>query len=245
LVPGDFFVVPTASFRILYVFIYRVREPGIAQHYCCEDRNSLYTAFVLGHSGHAAGPAFMKGTVQIGISLALMAAIGFIMLAVLPRNPRTTARIPSKLRSHFLPLLEGFRALERRGGIFKAALLSAAIWLCITSQLWCFTRAYLDLFPFSGLLLLMVLTVVGVAILTPAGVGGFQSFMSIALVRLFSQYLSPNDSHSQAAGISNGTCLASMGPVLILGLVLLNYEGLSLGWMTRIAPPNARGGENT
>lgn len=38
---------------------------------------------------------------------------------------------------------------------------------------------------------------------------------------------------------------ASMGPVLILGLVLLNYEGLSLGWMTRIAPPNARGGENT
>jgi Na+-driven multidrug efflux pump len=92
----------------------------------------------------------------------------------------------------------------------------------------------------------MVLTVVGVAIPTPAGVGGFQFFMSIALVHLFSQYLSPNDPHSQAAGISNGTYLASMGPVLILGLVLLNYEGLSFGRMTRIAaPPNARGGENT
>jgi uncharacterized protein (TIRG00374 family) len=399
LVSVDFFVVPTVSFRILYVFICCVREPGIAQHSRCEDRNSLYTAFVLGDSGYAAGPAFMKRTVQIGISLALTAAIGylvyrgvpdwgqalrvmlrgrplmllagillvlvhmllralrwgvllspvkkgvsfrnlfsltvvkyvvniipprtgevaasvvlarkeavpvasviaasllerildmmavlflfgvyvvafarlytpasqrgrdillsaqgyslkslivlaigFVMLAVLLRNPRTTAWIPSKLRSHFLPFLEGFRALESRGGIFKAALLSAAIWLCITTQLWCFTRAYLDSFPFSGSLLLMVLTVVGVAIPTPAGVGGFQFFMSIALVHLFSQYLSPNDPHSQAAGISNGTYLASMGPVLILGLVLLNYEGLSLGWMTRIAPPNARGGENT
>jgi len=53
----------------------------------------------------------------------------------------------------------------------------------------------------------------------------------------FPQYLCPNDPHSQAAGISNGTYLASMGPVPILGLVLLNYEGLSLGWMTRNAPP--------
>jgi hypothetical protein len=88
LVSVDFFVVPTVSFRILYVFICCVWEPGIAQHSRCEDRNSLYTAFVLGHSGYAAGPAFMKRTVQIGISLALKAAIGFIMLAVLPRNPR-------------------------------------------------------------------------------------------------------------------------------------------------------------
>jgi len=40
---------------------------------------------------------------------------------------------------------------------------------------------------------LFSLALVGVAIPTPAGVGGFQFFISIALVHLFSQYLSPND----------------------------------------------------
>jgi hypothetical protein len=78
LVPGDFFVVPTMSIRILYVFICCVRKPGVAQHSRCVDRNSLYTAFMLGHSGYAAGPAFMKKTVQIGISLALTAAMGYL-----------------------------------------------------------------------------------------------------------------------------------------------------------------------
>jgi len=79
LVSVDFFVVPTVIFRILNVFICCVREPGIAQHSRCEDRNSLYTEFVLGRSGYAAGPAFMKKTVQIDISLALTAAIGYLV----------------------------------------------------------------------------------------------------------------------------------------------------------------------
>jgi hypothetical protein len=96
-------------------------------------------------------------------------------------------------------------------------------------------RAYLDSFPFVGALFLMAITVVGVAIPTPGGVGGFQFFMNLALVNFFASYLSPSDPHSQAAGISNGSYLVSMVPVILIGLVFLNREGLSFGAASRIA----------
>jgi glycosyltransferase 2 family protein len=161
--------------------------------------------------------------------------VGFAALAFMLRTPRIFERIPWKIRKHLVPFLEGFRGLASRGAAAKAALLSLAIWTSITTQLWFFTRAYLPSYPYSGTLLLMVLTVVGVAIPTPAGVGGFQFFMSLALVNLFSQYLSPQDPQSQAAGISNGIYLASMVPALLLGLVFLNYEGLTLGRLSRLS----------
>jgi hypothetical protein len=77
--------------------------------------------------------------------------------------------------------------------------------------------------------LIIVLTVVGVAIPTPGGIGGFQYFMNLALVNFFAPYLSSQDPHTQAAGISNGCYFLSMIPIYIVGIIFLNREGLSLG----------------
>jgi hypothetical protein len=191
-----------------------------------EDRNSLYTAFVLGHSGYAAGPAFMKRTVQIGTSLALTAAIGYLVhrgapdwgraLRVILRGPAVDAsgrhpprpRAPAAART---PL--GCVAEPRQAGrlvpepVFPGVSRGSDPYSCGSRRVSVFHK-HCTCAPF------------------------------------FAVPLSERPP-SQAAGVSNGTFLASMGPVHILGVVLLNYEGLSLGWMTRIAPPNARGGENT
>jgi hypothetical protein len=70
--------------------------------------------------------------------------------------------------------------------------------------------------------------VVGVAIPTPGGVGGFQFFMNLSLIHFFRPYLSETGFASQAAGISNGVYLLSMGSVILVGLILLHREGLSL-----------------
>jgi hypothetical protein len=51
--------------------------------------------------------------------------------------------------------------------------------------------------------------------------------MNLGLVNLFAQYLSQQDPNSQAAGISNGCYIVSMIPVILIGLVFLNREGLS------------------
>jgi glycosyltransferase 2 family protein len=165
----------------------------------------------------------------------VMLCLGFVLLGFLLRNDNWLRHFPEKLRRLALPFLEGFRGLQRGGVLLQAMALSLSIWIAITLQLWCMMHAYLDGFPFTGALFLMALTVVGVAIPTPGGVGGFQFFMNLALVNFFSEYLSPTDPQSQAAGISNGSYLVSMVPVILIGLIFLNREGLSFGSVSRLA----------
>ncbi|MBZ5495979.1 MAG: flippase-like domain-containing protein [Acidobacteriia bacterium] len=168
----------------------------------------------------------IKGLIALGI--------GFAIAALLMRSTHWADRIPLRIRGLVLHFLDGFRALQSRGAMPRVVLLSFAIWLAITMQLWCLVRAYLSGFPLAGTVLLVVLTVVGVSIPTPAGVGGFQFFMSLGLVNFFSRYLSLQDLHSQAAGIGNGCYVLSMAPMIIAGLVFLNREGLSIGRMARL-----------
>jgi hypothetical protein len=165
----------------------------------------------------------------------IVLCLGFAVLALLLRNNRWQERLPAKLRSILSPFLDGFRGLQQGGVLFQSVLLSAAIWLVITLQLWCFMLAYVDHFPFVGSLFLMAITVVGVAVPTPGGAGGFQFFMDLALVNFFVRYLSSHDPQSQAAGISNGSYIVSMIPVILTGLYFLNREGLSFGSVSKLA----------
>jgi glycosyltransferase 2 family protein len=161
--------------------------------------------------------------------------VAFLLLGLLLRSPQWLTRIPERIQPILRPFLEGFRALQQGGVLVQAAFLSGAIWLTITLQLWCLVRAYLVDFPFLGGVFLMAITVVGVAIPTPGGVGGFQFFMNLGLVNFFSEYLSAQDPRSQAAGISNGSYIVSMIPVMILGLIFMNREGLSLSRISKMA----------
>ena len=165
----------------------------------------------------------------------IVLCLGFAALSLLLRSDQWLSHLPLRLRSILLPFLDGFRGLQQGGVLFQSIILSAAIWLVITLQLWCFMLAYLDHFPLVGSLFLMTITVVGVAIPTPGGAGGFQFFMDLALVNFFSRYLSAADPNSQAAGISNGSYLVSMIPVILIGLYFLNREGLSFSSISRLA----------
>jgi len=159
-----------------------------------------------------------------------MAAIAMllILLGFVLHSRRWHDRVPEILRKHVLSFADGLRSIQSRSAAIKVGILSILIWLAISAQLWCFTRAYLAVFPFTGALFIMAITVVGVAIPTPGGVGGFQFFMVVGLIHFFRSYLPGTDPESQAAGISNGVYLMCMGPVILLGLVLLHREGISL-----------------
>ena len=161
--------------------------------------------------------------------------VAFLLLGLVLRNPKWMTKIPAGIQRILRPFLEGFRALQQGGVLVQAAFLSGVIWLTITLQLWCLVRAYLFDFPFWGSVFLMAITVVGVAIPTPGGVGGFQFFMNLGLVNFFSRYLSAHDPHSHAAGISNGGYIVSMVPVMIIGLIVMNREGLSLSRISKIS----------
>lgn len=155
--------------------------------------------------------------------------IGLAVLLLLLRNAHWAARVPSGIRIPMMGFLEGFRALQSHGDMLRVILLSMAVWICITLQTWFLVSAYINAFPLIGATLIVVMTAVGVAIPTPAGVGGYQYFMSLALINFFGRLLSPIDPHSQAAGISNACYLISVIPIFIAGLFYLNREGLSFG----------------
>jgi glycosyltransferase 2 family protein len=164
----------------------------------------------------------------------LLLLVGIGVLLLLLRSSRWHSWVPGFLRRWVLAFADGFRALHSGAKVLQVAFLSLAIWLVITAQLWSMVQAYITEFPFSGALLIMALTVVGVAIPTPGGVGGFQFFMNMALVHFFAAYLSAADPESQAAGISNGCYVASMVPVMLIGLWLLNREGLSFSRLSEL-----------
>ncbi|NWG13602.1 MAG: flippase-like domain-containing protein [Acidobacteria bacterium] len=164
----------------------------------------------------------------------LVLSVGIGILTLLLRSSRWHGCIPGPIRRLVLSFVDGFRALHSASAVARVLFLSVAIWLVITAQLWCLTLAYLDDFPFTGTLLIMALTVIGVAIPTPGGVGGFQFFMNLALIHFFAAYLSGQDPRSQAAGISNGCYIVSMVPVILVGLWFLNREGLTFGRLTEL-----------
>jgi uncharacterized protein (TIRG00374 family) len=171
---------------------------------------------------------------QHSVVIFLLISLGILVMLLLMRSIRWHVWIPAPIRRLVLSFLDGFRALHSGRAVAKVLLLSVAIWLVITVQLWCLTLAYLQDFPFAGALLIMALTVIGVAIPTPGGVGGFQFFMSLALVNFFAGYLSARDPISQAAGISNGCYILIMFPVFAAGLWQLNREGLTFGRLARL-----------
>ena len=189
--------------------------------------------FCLSFFSHLYAPSSERGhTLMLAIQtysmkgfVALCVGLVFVFLSL--RHSGWLNWLPAVIRRHLTPFLEGFRALQMGGALLKVAGLSLAIWLIISCQLWFMTLAYLGAFPFLGGIFLMAITVVGVAIPTPGGVGGFQFFMNLGLVNFFAQYLSPQDPNSQAAGISNGSYIVAMIPVILAGLVVMNREGLS------------------
>ncbi|MXZ34952.1 MAG: flippase-like domain-containing protein [Acidobacteria bacterium] len=168
----------------------------------------------------------------IGVPILALALVALVYLA---GRWDWTGRIPGRLSRIVVSFGDGFRALRKGGERVEVAVLSLAIWITISLQLWILARAYLSDFPLTGALLLTVITVVGVAIPTPGGVGGFQFFMQLALTHFFAPFLSTQDPNSQAAGISNGCYMVSMVPLLLLGYVLLHREGLSWSRISRIA----------
>lgn len=98
---------------------------------------------------------------------------------------------------------------------------SLAMWLCVCASAWYVCHAFGIGLPASGSLVVMVMMVLGVAVPTPAGAGGFHAAFQLGVT---SFYGAPVDAAVGAAVILH---LVSFGPVTVLGLVLMIRTGLT------------------
>jgi uncharacterized membrane protein YbhN (UPF0104 family) len=108
-----------------------------------------------------------------------------------------------------------------------------AIWLILSAQTWCGLRAFgIDL-PFTSTFVLQNFLALGIAVPTPAGVGGYHAMGGFCLESLF--------------GVASGAAVAailvlhvvSVLPAMLLGGWVLVREGASLGQLLSGAPPVA------
>jgi uncharacterized protein (TIRG00374 family) len=124
--------------------------------------------------------------------------------------------------------VEGLAVMRRPGGLIGAAVLSVLLWLSIALGIWVTSRALDVTFAFSGSFLVVMFLVVGVAMPTPAGVGGFHAMYQLAVTRFLA---APPDRAAAAAIVLHAL---SFVPVSILGLAFMARDGLTLGGLRRL-----------
>ena len=177
-------------------------------------------------------------------------AIGTLGLAcVAATNPeavgRGVARVTSILPDGFSQKLarlshrfsEGLGVMRRPGPLVWAMAWTVFVWVSITAGIWLVSVAFgVDMSP-SGAGILLVLVVLGVAVPTPAGVGGYHAAFQVGATTLFAA------GAESAVGAGLVAHAISFVPVTIVGVVLMASEGVHLASISQLAGAAAGGTE--
>ena len=141
----------------------------------------------------------------------------------------------------------GLGIARQPGRFMRAFVWSFPLWLSISVSVWCVCQAFGIALPPGGSLLLTMLLVLGVAMPTPAGVGGFHAAFQVGVT---SFYAAPVDVAVGAALVLHAL---SFGPVTLLGIVWMARDGLTLrsavhlassGGMTNVGDTEPVGGSD-
>lgn len=179
--------------------------------------------------------------VLVGAWIAAPASLGLLaMMAVLAGRPERGERmfafatrvLSSALAARLAKLgrafVEGLAVVRRPERLLATFGLSLILWAVISTQAWLVARAFDIAMPLAGSFLLTALLVVGIAVPTPGGVGGFHEAFRLGVTAFFG---AANDAAVAAAIVLHG---ASILPVLVLGLAAAAVEGLSLGRLKQL-----------
>ncbi len=145
---------------------------------------------------------------------------------------RVTAILPGRaasLAARFAQtFVEGLAVLRQPAALAGSLFFSLCLWLSIAFAAWLTSQALDVTFGFTGSFLVLMYLSVGVALPTPAGVGGFHAMYQEAVVRFFGAGV------DRAAAGAIVLHLVSFAPISLVGLVLMAQDGLSLMELKRM-----------
>ncbi len=148
-----------------------------------------------------------------------------------PHGPGATA---SRFITRFSA---GLGAARDPGRLLQAVLWSLVMWALVGATAWWGCLAFGIALPPSSGLLLMALMALGVAVPTPAGVGGFHAAVQVGLTAF---YEVPVDTAVGAALVLHA---ATFAPVTVVGLAWMARDGITFRGMASLTPSAAaRGG---
>ena len=179
--------------------------------------------------------AFILAVAAVGGLLALALAARFMQSAAGAFVARTTGWLPTRLRAPLrgllVALLDSLGRIASVRAFLTISALSLLTWTPVILTLFAGLRATDIEAPVAAPLALVPLTALGIAIPTPAGVGGYHAAMTWGLTHLMGAEAGP------AAAAAVVTHAASVLPILVVGLYACWREGLTLSALRRNVPP--------
>ena len=137
------------------------------------------------------------------------------------------ARLAALIAKAAQMFAEGFAVVRSPGRLLAAFAWSIVLWIAIAAGIWMVTIAFGIAMPFTGAWLMLAPLVVGVAVPTPGGVGGYHEAYRLGATAFFGA------DNNSAVGAAIVLHAISVVPVVLAGLVFMIPEGLKLGGMAR------------
>lgn len=138
------------------------------------------------------------------------------------------ARLAAGVARLVRTLAEGFAVVRRPERLLAATAWSLVLWVAIAAGIWAVAAAFRVPMPPTGSLLMLAPLVVGVAVPTPGGVGGFHEAFRIGATAFFG---ADNDAAVGAAIVLHAV---SIVPVVVVGAWYAVQDGLRLGGIARV-----------
>ena len=197
---------------------------------------ALLGAAVLSESPGTDAGAGLLGAVRSGAAVAALAAVTGLGAAFLAAGhadrvtdavDRMHAFLPARLSGALTRIasrfVEGFGVLRDYRVLAAAFGWSLVHWAMVAFVLWLVTVAFDIPLPASGAFVLMMLTVFGVAVPTPAGVGSYHAAYQAGATLLYGA--------PATAAVAAALVLHAMSflPVIVVGVIFMTQEGVRLG----------------
>lgn len=159
---------------------------------------------------------------------------GLAVLGLLAAKPERTDRfvkpflrplpekIGARIEAILLSFLDGLGALGTAKDVAVVAAASLALWTLIAAQVWMTLLAFDLALPYPVSFFVIAWAILGLAIPTPGGVGGYHTAVAYALTGFYGV---SKDTAGAFALVSHAL---SFVPITLLGLVFLLAGGLSL-----------------
>lgn len=220
--------IDTVTVVLLLGAVVLLFDPGVAV-----QGRAIYRAVQIGAA--AVGGVALAG---LGVMFVAAGRGGALAGAAMELERILPGGIAHKLASFVRMFAEGLAIVREPRVLLVALALSVPLWLSIGVGIWAVAVAFHIDVPFSGSFLLVALLVVGVAVPTPGGVGGFHEAFRLGATAF---YGTPND---RAVGAALVLHAMSFLPATALGLWFVMQDGLNLTGMRKLASLAATEGES-
>ncbi len=174
-----------------------------------------------------------------GLVMAPVAVGALLVMFFMAGHPDTLHRwllkaeavLPSRLAALIArfakTFAEGFGVVRRPERLIAAVAWSIVLWISIAAGIWAVSIAFGVGMPFTGAWLMLAPLVVGVAVPTPGGVGGFHEAYRIGATAFFGA------DNNTAVGAAIVLHAISMLPVALVALIFIVQDGLKIGGIAR------------